>query len=335
MRLFLPILVILFGLTIGFSTNYAFAELDANNAYVLEGSGFAVTESTIKTSQIDFALTTGNIANGRGGISIEDGFVTLNNDDFIVDNISGTILRDGKFLRISGTAEDSSGDDVQVRVFGRLIEDSAEGSVYSFTGRLTENNIEYKILYTSKISGFSEIISTPSTPTSSTSSDDIVVHILEGSSNPGFGVDYIGGSSLGSEFTAIQGDQATRARYFSMDRITVEPGDSITIVNNDIVSHTVVSGSGSSATSRGAFVLCAESEEELPEGFSYTQSNCSFTMDGRINTGEILPGESIVIEFEDIGFYRLTDPNYPWMRITAYSFNDVGSLILGDGEGLN
>ena len=48
MRLLLPLMVILFGLTIGLSTNHASAELDANNAYVLEGSGFAVTESTIK-----------------------------------------------------------------------------------------------------------------------------------------------------------------------------------------------------------------------------------------------------------------------------------------------
>ena len=69
-------MAILFGLTIGFSVNYVDAEADANNAYVLEGSGFAVTESTIKTSQIDLALTTGDISNGRGGISIEDGFVT-------------------------------------------------------------------------------------------------------------------------------------------------------------------------------------------------------------------------------------------------------------------
>ena len=325
MRLLLPLMVILFGLTIGLSTNYASAELDANNAYVLEGSGFAVTESTIKNSQIDFALTTGDISNGRGGISIEDGFVTLDNNDYLADTISGTILRDGKFLRISGTAEDSNGD-IEIRVFGRLIEDSAEGSVYSFTGRITENNIEYKILYTSKISGFSEILSTPSTVANI--EEENVIRILPGSSDQGFDTNYIDKSV----YTGI----ADRASYFTPERITVEPGDSITIVNDDSVSHTIVSGSGSSATSRGAFVLCSETPEQLPEGFSYTQSNCSFTLDGRINTGEILPGQSVTITFEDIGFYRLTDPNYPWMTITAYSFKDVGSLIIGTpGEELN
>ena len=321
-------MVILFGLTIGLSTNYASAELDANNAYVLEGSGFAVTESTIKNSQIDFALTTGDISNGRGGISIEDGFVTLDADDYIADSISGTILRDGKFLRISGTAEDSSGSDIEIRVFGRLIEDSAEGSVYSFTGRITENNIEYKILYTSKISGFAEILSTPSEVSTSNEEGENVIHILPGSSEQGFGTNYIDKSV----YTGL----ASRASYFTPDRITVEPGDSITIVNDDSVSHTIVSGSGSSATSRGAFVLCSETPEQLPEGFSYTQTNCSYTLDGRINTGEIQPGESITVTFDDIGFYRLIDPNYPWMTITAYSFKDVGSLIIGNpGEELN
>ena len=317
-------MVLLFGVTIGFSVNNAFAELDENNAYVLEGSGFAVTESTIKTSQIDFALTTGDISNGRGGISIEDGFVTLDNDDYIADSISGTILRDGKFLRVSGTAEDSSGDEIEIRVFGRLIEDSAEGSVYSFTGRITENNIEYKLLYTSKISGFSEILSTPSSPTSTSSADDeTIIRILVGSYDQGFDTNYIDKST----YTGIG-----RANYFSPERITVEPGGSITIINDDTVPHTIVSGSGSSATNRGAFVLCSETPEQLPEGFSYTQTNCSYTLDGRINTGEILPGESTTITFEDIGFYRLIDPNYPWMTITAYSFNDVGSLIINQGD---
>ena len=323
MRLFLPLMVILFGLTIGFSINHASAELDANNAYVLEGSGFAVTESTIKNSQIDFAITTGDVSNGRGGISVDDGFVTLDNDDYIVDSISGTILRDGKFLRISGTAEDSSGDDIEIRVFGRLIEDSAKGSVYSFTGRITENNIEYKILYTSKISGFTEILSTSSEVTP-TNGEDNIIRILPGSSEQGFGTNYVGKSS----YTGL----ASRASYFTPDRITVEPGNSITIVNDDDVSHTIVSGSGSSATNRGAFVLCSETPEQLPEGFSYTQSNCSYTLDGRINSGEILPGESVSITFEEIGFYRLIDPNYPWMTITAYSFNEVDSLLIRQGN---
>ena len=329
MKFFLPLVVILFSITLGFSYNYANAEISSNNAFVVEGSGFAVTEESIKTSQIDFALTTGNFENGRGRISIEDGFLTLDEDDFLVDTLSGTALRDGKFIRISGTVENSLGNEIEVRIFGRLIEDSNEGSVYSFTGRIIQNNDSYKILYTTKISGFGGILSIPTQTSSPNNNQENVIRILQGSSSQSTADSYITGS----------GGAAQRLSYFSQDRITIEPGTSITIVNDDDVSHTIVSGNGlgsNSRASQGEFVLCAEDESVLPEGFSYTQRSCSFSMDGRINTSEILPGQSVNVTFEDMGFYRLIDPSYPWMSITAYSFNDVGSLVIGtEGEAFN
>jgi plastocyanin len=307
-------------ISIGFSFNSADAELTSNNAFVLEGSGFAVTEKTIKNSQIDFVISTGDIKNGRGTITFEDGFVTLDSDDFISDDIVGTILRDGSFLRISGTADDTSGDELSIRLFGRLIEDSEGGSIYSFTGRIEHANTEYKIIYTSKLSGFELGIIT--TPTITTEVEENVVHILEGSSSPSTSTGYIG----------TLGGASGVAGYFSHDRLAIEPGTSVTFVNDDTTSHTIVSGTGlggSNRASQGAFILCAENDIELPEGFSYSQTGCSYTLDGRINTGEILPGQSITVTFEDIGFYRIIDPDYPWMSIVVYSFPDVGSLVIG------
>jgi len=95
-------------------------------------------------------------------------------------------------------------------------------------------------------------------------------------------------------------------RYFSQDRITVEPGTTITIVNGDVVSHSVLSG-----------------KENYGDRYN------PFTPDGRISTAEIFPGESINITFDEMGFYRLYDPTYPWMKIIVYSFPDVDNLILG------
>ena len=34
------------------------------------------------------------------------------------------------------------------------------------------------------------------------------------------------------------------------------------------------------------------------------------------------------ITFDDAGFYRLYDPNYPWMKIVAYVFPSSDNLIL-------
>jgi len=55
-------------LTIGLSFNEAAAEIGPNNAFILEGSGFAVTDHSIKTTEIDLAMTTGDKTGGPGSI---------------------------------------------------------------------------------------------------------------------------------------------------------------------------------------------------------------------------------------------------------------------------
>ncbi len=94
-------------------------------------------------------------------------------------------------------------------------------------------------------------------------------------------------------------------RYFSHDRITVEPGNTITIVNDDVVTHSLVSGK------------------------EHSDRYVQFTPDGRISTGDIAPGESVNITFDDMGFYRLYDPDYQWMKIVAYVFPDMEPDIIG------
>ncbi|MCE2505199.1 MAG: hypothetical protein J4F36_01725 [Nitrosopumilaceae archaeon] len=85
--------------------------------------------------------------------------------------------------------------------------------------------------------------------------------------------------------------------------------------------------------------ICSEIEYELPDGFSYIPEgaegrDCDFIFDGRINTGDIEPGDSVTIIFEERGFYRLIDPDYPWMRIDGYVFSNINNLILGEGQNL-
>ncbi len=56
--------------------------------------------------------------------------------------------------------------------------------------------------------------------------------------------------------------------------------------------------------------------------------NCNGT------TTVIEPGKSVVITFDDAGFYRLYDPDYPWMKIVAYVFPASDSLTFGEGQNL-
>jgi len=57
-------------LTIGLSFNEATAEIGPNNAFILEGSGFAVTDDSIKTTEIDFAMITSDKTGSRTNIHV-------------------------------------------------------------------------------------------------------------------------------------------------------------------------------------------------------------------------------------------------------------------------
>jgi len=317
---------------LGFSFDDAYGELSANNAFLVEGSGFAVTADSIKTSQIDMAISTGNQAGSNTKIIVEDGFVTLDDDDFLITDFEGTGLREGRFLRISGTAENLDGDEISVRFFGRLIENSQEGSIYSFTGRLIDGDVSHKIVYTIKLSEFG------STPISSTTSEadesnEIVIHIKEGAGNV-------------ENLTYIDVGQPIRASPYTVDRIAIEPGATITWINDDTVSHSISSGSGlgsSNRASQGAVVICDEEESPIEtrigddhSGVSFRANNCTFTLDGRINSGEILPGESWSVTIEEPGFYRLADIDYIYMTSVIYAFPNIDSIIIGTpGEDFN
>jgi len=317
-------------LTIGLSFNDAAAEIGPNNAFILEGSGFAVTDYSIKTTEIDLAMSTGDKVGSRTNILVEDGFITLNEDDFIVTDLTGTALRDDRFIRISGTIEDSFGDEASFRVFGRLIQNSDEGSVYSFTGRLTYEGEEHKIIYTTKLSELTSTSLVQKTSIKETN-DGILIHILPGSSNQGIALNYIEIGEINRQIQAIIGDSSIRARYFFPDRISIEPGTTVTFVNDDSTSHRIVSGTGlgqHSSVLTGQVVICETPQEDLPEGFSYAGSGCDFTFDGRIDSGSIEPGDSWTGTLGEVGLYRIIDPGYPWMNIVIYSFPDTGSQII-------
>ena len=293
----------------GYFINESFAEISENQAFLLEGSGFAVTEEQIKISEIDLGLLSQEQRGSTINFLTEDGFITLGDDEFLIYNLEGKFLREGRFIRINGNIESSSGFDTSISFFGRLIEESKDASVYGFTGRITTPDDTYKIIYTTKLSTLTKI---DSTQTSSETSNDLTIYIMRGSSSQGLVSSYIEAAEIRSQTATTQNPaDALRLRYFSQDRISVEPGTTITIVNDDVVSHEILSG-----------------KENRNNRIN------PFTPDGRISTGEIAPGESISITFDDAGFYRLYDPNYTWMKIIAYVFPNVDSLIFGQGQNL-
>lgn len=98
-------------------------------------------------------------------------------------------------------------------------------------------------------------------------------------------------------FAYAQAD-SEQQNQFSQQKIKINPGDTITVDNDDGISHSILSG-----------------KEVIGPDNSYLP-------DGRISTGVINPGDSVDITFIDRGFYKLYDPDYPWMKMTVYVFLD-------------
>lgn len=296
----------LFVFAIGYFVDESYAEISENQAFILEGSGFAVTEDSIEISEIDMGLLSQQQRGSTINFMIEDGFVTLADEEFVISDLEGKFLREGRYIRINGNVEGPTGFDTTISFFGRLVDESKDAAVYGFTGRINTPDESFKIIYTTKLSNLSQIDVTQT----SEKLEDITIHILRGSSTQGLINSYIDASSIREQTSSTEiPSDLSRLRYFSSDRISVEPGTTITIMNNDVVSHSILSGKE-----------------------NYGDRHNPFTADGRISTGEIISGKTANITFEDAGFYRLYDPDYPWMRIVAYVFPDSDKLVLGQGK---
>ena len=305
-----PVLILaLLAVSSVYFINDSYAEISENQVFLLEGSGFAVTEEFIKTSEIDLGLSSQDQRGSTINFLTEDGFITLDDEEFIISSLEGKFLREGKYIRLNGEIESSNGLDTSISFFGRLVDESRNASVYGFTGRITTSDDTFKIIYTAKLSTLSKIgiISTESEK-----SNINTLYILYGSSSQGTADSYIGiGSVRENSMAVLNAADPLRLGYFSQDRISIEPGTTITIVNDDVVTHSIISGKE-----------------------NYGDRHDPFTPDGRISTGEILPGKSVDISLDNAGFYRLYDPDYPWMKIIAYVFADSDSLTFGNGQNL-
>ena len=108
------------------------------------------------------------------------------------------------------------------------------------------------------------------------------------------------------------------------------PGSIITVINNDVVSHMLVSGSANSNSGStdnyDDFLICEFDPNNVQKYEAQTDDNlCDFNKDDRIITDIILPGESVSFTLIDLGTYRIIDPNYPWMEFVIYSFPNSDS----------
>ncbi|HJU13473.1 MAG TPA: hypothetical protein VJ792_03365 [Candidatus Nitrosotalea sp.] len=275
----------------------AYSDFSANSKYLIQATGFVSGTQDVMDSSIDIQLTAGTQSGTSILSTLDTGLVTINGVNYL--NTGGwttTLLRDGKYLLLQGNAQDTQGNTIQLNLFGRQINSTPNGIVYSIGGKITGTET-YRVIYSAKVlaAGQPTTVTTPTssqTPSQGQNASNIMrISIVAGASN---------------KFNQI---------FFSPSITSVPPGTTIIWTNDDSVPHRIMSGAASAI--RG--------NDSLP----------TFAPDGMIDSGIIEPGKSfqyVITNFNpraflsqaaaqymnlpvdqtagDITFF---DPSYTWM----------------------
>lgn len=295
MRLVYVASLVLISVLIGISAQNANAQLGLNKAFTLEGSGYTISDSSALPTTIDLQFTI-NQKGSATEFALQNGLLDINGVEYTASDFSGTLLRNGQYFRIESKVLDSDDEEFSLKAFGALVAKTKTNSIYSLTGTLTDSSGKStRLVYTTKVLEFTTTVK----PTDASKKSEVTVRILKGSANP-------------EEQTYKERTGEFFLKYFSEDRISIAVGGTITFVNEDVVSHS------------------------LKSGIAHTVSRHKvFTEDGKISSGDILPGKSWSVTFKEPGFYRIFDEKYQWMDTTIFVTQDSSSKTLGSGKPRN
>ena len=141
---------ILLGLFSIGSFHTAFADFELSKPYVLSGGGYAITDISVENSRIELSFFTGDQIGSKINMEINDGSIMFEEKDFLFKQFDGDILREGRFLRLVGLAEDTQGDQISLRFFGKLLAKNTYESVYELRGTLERSGEKYSLHYVTK-----------------------------------------------------------------------------------------------------------------------------------------------------------------------------------------
>src|SRR2546428_3455355 len=296
MKLGLILLISITGILLSISLSHAYSELVSGNKYLLQATGFVAGTQTIQNSEIDLQFSTGSSNNGNTPVTLENGLVSISGNNYLNSGIwTSTILRDGMFLVVTGDAQNSIGDTIHLNLFGRLVGNSQDGSVYYFTGKITGTTESLKVIYSAKIASttVSNITppptQTPPTQTPPTQVKTAQISILQGA----------------SDFKTGQ--------FLSPSSVQVNPGSTVVWTNNDSVPHRILSGYLSTTT-------------QGQKGSATPQSHTpSFQPDGKIDSDVIVPGQTFQFTISGTGTTSFYDPSYTWINGVISSISQTSA----------
>lgn len=284
MKFLILVMIAVSGVLITGLVPHANSQLASNNNYLLQASGFTVTDKAIQNSELNLQLSTGKLSSGTSNIAMQVGDISIAGVDYLTSGAwKAKLVFDGRFFTLSGDASSVSGDKISASLVGRLVQQSQDGSVYLVTGKLTKGSESVKVVYSTKL----EVTNIPQ-KTKTTSKEKIVnVSILSGSSK-------IQGEAKQQQY----GDQYNR--YYDPPNLKVTSGTTIIWTNNDSVSHRVVSGVSTQVVGK------------------------PFEPDGKFDSGDIQPGQTFKLTITQTGIIRFGDPTYYWMEGLIVSYTEKG-----------
>ncbi|MGQ0606441.1 MAG: cupredoxin domain-containing protein [Candidatus Nitrosotenuis sp.] len=287
---YLAILAILLGVVFVISMDNAEAQIAENNAFTLSGNGFAVSSSKISDSSVEITFSITQTKT-KTSFALQDGVIMIDQKTLNASDFTGSILQNGKLFKFSSKAIDPSGKQYTLNIIGKLVDKTTTDSIYTLTGTLTDSSKKVtKLVYTGKVSEF--IVK----PIDKTSKSDVTIKILKGASSP----------ELVTYKNQISG---FKFNFVSEDRITIAPGGTITFVNEDDTTHSLKSGTF--------------------DNNSKQITKNSFVSDNKISSGNIEPGKSWSVTFDERGFFRLFDEKYQHINITVFVFDESKIVKFG------
>ncbi len=293
---YLAILALVLGVVFAVSINDAEAQLAGNKAFTFSGSGFAISGTSISDSTADMTFSITQTKT-KPEFTLQGGVIMIDQKDWDLSDFSGSILQNGKLFKFSAKATDPQGKEATITGVAKLIDKTATESIYTFSGTITDaTKQKTKLVYTSKVSEFSV------KPIDKTSKSDVTIKILKGAANP-------------ETQTYKTQTAGFRFNFISEDRITIAPGGTITFVNEDDVAHSLKSGIFDNNSKQG--------------------SKKSYIPDGKISSGDIAPGKSWSVTFDETGFFRLFDEKYQEINITIFVYDESKIVKFGQDKPRN
>jgi len=114
----------------------AYSELSSGKKYVVQAVGYLVGDQTLADSSMTLQVSSGAWVGNDLFATLDSGIITIGDDSYL--NAGAwqiTMLRGGKYLSMTGDAQDLNGNTIHLNLFGRTIYSNQDNVIYSFTGK--------------------------------------------------------------------------------------------------------------------------------------------------------------------------------------------------------